>query len=604
MKLITINIILLFLANSSFAQDYSIRASVNKNKVALNERFEYKIEISGASTSLPNPDLPDLQNFALLSGPNTSTSIQYVNGAMSASKTYSYYLMPRNIGKHSIPKIVMEINGKNYESNAIMIEVVKQRTAKQNKQQQQPKTSTDEDLLGENLYFKALVDKRNVFQNEQLLVTYKLYFNLDVRGYDQEKVPAYPGFWKEEIKLPRQPKVNQEIINGIAYKTAVLYQAALFPTQAGELKIDPLSIVVNAVVKQKRKSRSLFDSFFDDPFGRTVRKSLSSNPITIKVKELPALGKPANFSGVVGKYSMSLSSDKNQVRANDAVSLKLNIAGQGNIKLVIPPKLNVPPDLEVYDPKEKTNINREKGRISGQKNIEYIVVPRYEGDYTIKPVSFSYFDPRAKKYKTLRTKPVNLKVVGGTLSPGDISGTSNLSKQEVELLGKDIRFIKEIAHFTRQGNKIYTNVLFLSGFIFPLILIGLAFSYKKHQVKLEGDVQFARRRKAGKIATKHLASAKKYMKAETSKEFYKFMSKALQGFVSDKLNIDMTDFTVNSVKKNLEKIRVNSDEIEEYQDCLQESDYMQFAGKDSEIGQMNTFFDKSRRCLTKLEKYI
>jgi len=603
MKLLTVNIILLLLANSLFAQEYSIRASVNKNKVALNERFEYKIEISGKSTSLPNPNLPDLKNFALVGGPNTSTSMQFINGAMSASKTYTYYLMPRNIGTHNIPKIIMEIDGENYESNAIAIEVIKQKAVKQNNQKQ-TKTSTDEDLLGENLYLKAHVNKRNVYQNEQILVTYKLYFRLTVRSYNFDKIPATAGFWVEEFKLSGQPPISREVINGIEYQVATLRQVALFPAQTGELNIDPLSITVDALVKQKRRSRSLFDSFFDDPFGRTVRKSLSSNSIKINVKELPANGKPSNFNGVVGKYSMSLTSDKNQVRANDAVSLKLKIAGEGNIKLAVPPKLNVPPDLEVYDPKEKTNIKRENGRVTGQKNIEYIVVPRYEGDYTIKPVSLSYFDPRAKQYKTLRTKTVNLKVVGGALSPGDISGTSNLSKQEVELLGKDIRFIKEIAKFSRQGNKTYTNVLFLSGFIFPLILVGLAFGYKKHQVKLEGDVQFARRRKAGKIATKHLASAKKYLKAETSKEFYKFMSKALQGFVSDKLNIDMTDFTVNSVKHNLEKIGVNSEEINEYQDCLQESDFMQFAGKDSEVDQMNTFFDKSKRCLTKLEKYI
>jgi oxygen tolerance protein BatD len=603
MKLLTINIILLFLANSLFAQEYSIRASVNKNKVALNERFEYKLEISGKSTSLPNPKIPELKNFALVGGPNTSTSIQYVNGAMSASNTYSYILMPRNIGKHTIPNIVMEIDGEKYESNTITIEVVKQKAQTQ-KKQSKAKTSTDQNLLGEKLYLKAQVDKRNVYQHEQILITYKLYFRASVRSYSFDKIPSTPGFWEEEFKLPGQPPISREIVNGVEYQVATLRQLALFPTQSGEFNIEPLSITVDAVVKRKKRSRSVFDSFFDDPFGQTVRQSLSSNSIKIKVKELPTNGKPINFNGIVGKYSMSLSSDKNQVRANDAVSLKLNIVGEGNIKLVVAPKLNVPPDLEVYDPKEKTNIKREKGKVTGQKNIEYIVVPRYEGDYTIKPVTLSYFDPKARKYKTLKTKAVELQVVGGVLSLGDISASTTLSKQEVELLGKDIRFIKEIAYFTKQGNKIYTNTMFLSGFVFPLILIGLAFGFKKHQVKLEGDVQFARRRKAGKIATKHLVHAKKYMNTETSKEFYKFMSKALQGFVSDKLSIDMTDFTVNSVKQNLEKIKVKEEEIKEYQDCLQESDYMQFAGKNSETTQMNTFFDKSKKCLTNLEKYI
>lgn len=603
MKLLTINIFLIFFINVLSAQDFSIRASVNKNKVALNDRFEYKIEISGESTSLPDPDLPEIKNFAILSGPNTSTSIQFINGAMSSSKSYSYILMPRNVGKYIIPKIEMEIDGKIYESNTISIEVVKQ-NAQPKRKQAQKKAATDEDLLGENLYLKAHIDKRNVFQNEQVLVTYKLYFRLTVRSYNFDKIPATPGFWVEEFKLPGQPPISREIINGIEYQVATLRQVALFPAQTGELIVEPLSITVDALVKRQNRSRSVFDSFFDDPFGRTVRKSLSSNSLKINVKELPAKGKPGNFNGVVGRYSMSLSSDKNQVKANDAVSLKLNISGEGNIKLIVPPQLTVPPDLEVYDPKEKTNIVRENGKISGQKNIEYIVVPRFEGAYTIKPVSLSYFDPKARKYKTLRTKSLYLDVVGGTLSPGDISTSTSLSKQEVQLLGKDIRFIKEMAYYSKQGDKLYTNPLYLSGFIFPFLLVGLAYGYKRHQVKLEGDIQFARRRKAGKIATKHLANAKKYMNSETSKEFYRFMSKALQGFVSDKLNIDMTDFTLISVKQNLEKIGVNTEEITEYQDCLQESDYMQFAGKNSDVEQMNTFFDKSKRCLTKLEKYI
>jgi hypothetical protein len=603
MKLLSINLILLSLINTLSAQDYSIRASVNKNKLALDERFEYKIEISGQSTSLPDPDLPDIKNFAVLSGPNTSTSIQFINGAMSSSKSYSYILMPRNIGKHIIPKIVMEIDGKNYESNAISIDVVKQKAKKQ-KKQPTAKASTDEDLLGENLYLKAHVNKRNVYQNELVLVTYKLYFRLTVRSYNFDKIPANPGFWMEEFKLPGQPEISREIVNGVEYQVATLRQVALFPTQSGELTIEPLVISVDALVKRKTRSRSLFDSFFDDPFGRTVRQSLNSNSIKINVKEFPEKGKPGNFNGVVGKYSITLSADKIQVKANDAVSLKLNILGEGNIKLVVPPKLTVPPDLEAYDPKEKTNIKREKGKVTGQKNIEYIVVPRFEGEYTIKPVSLSYFDPKARKYKTLRTKSIELEVVGGALSPGDISASTTLSKQEVELLGKDIRFIKEIAYYTQQGEKIYTNFLFLSGFIFPLILVGIAAGYKRHQIKLEGDVKFARRRKAGRIASKHLVHAKKIMKEETSKEFYKFMSKALQGFVSDKLNIDMTDFNVSSVKQNLKKIGVNAEEIKEYQECLQESDYMQFAGENSDLDQMNAFFNKSKKCLTNLEKYI
>jgi len=603
MKLISLNILLLIIVQTSFAQDYQIKTSVNKNKVALNERFEYKIEVSGQSTSLPDPKLPDFTNFAILSGPNSSTNIQFINGTMSSSKSYTYILMPRSMGKFTLPPSTVNVDGKSYQSNQITIQVVKEKQQQKNKKNK-TKSSTDEDLLGENLYLKTHINKKNVYQNEMVLVTYKLYFRITVRSFNFDKIPANPGFWTEEFKLPGQPEISTELVNGIAYQVATLRQIALFPTQAGELIIEPLVVSVDALIKRKSRSRSLFDSFFDDPFGRTVRKSLSSQVIKINVKELPSKEKPSDFTGAVGKYAMSLKADKNEVKANDAVSIKLSVAGEGNIKLIIPPKLNTPPDLEEYDPKEKTTIKRENGKVTGQKSVEYIIVPRYEGEYTIKPLMLSYFDPKARKYKTLKSQPINLKVIQGDLTSTGITSGASLSKQEVELLGKDIRFIKKITTFDKAGQKLYLNVYYLLSYLLPLLIIGLAWNYRRHQDKLSGDIQFARRKKAGKIAGKHLSQAKKSISNESGKEFYKLTSKALQGFVSDKLNIDMTDFTAESVKSNLEKRRVKTEEIDEYQECLNESDFRQFSGGNVDLNEMKIFFEKAKKCLTNLEKYI
>lgn len=603
MKIISINIFLLILINSAFSQEYTLRATVNKNKIAVNEKFEYKIEVSGESTSLPDPQLPEFQNFAILSGPNSSTNIQFINGKMSASKAYSYILMPRQVGTFTIPSSSINIGGKTIQSNQVNIEVVK---AAQKKATQKKSTTskTDEDLLGENIYLKAHINKKNVYLNEMVLVTYKLYFRVTVRSYNFDKIPSNPGFWMEEFKLPGQPEISTEIINGIAYQTATLRQIALFPTQVGELTIEPMTVSVDALVKRQTRSRSLFDSFFDDPFGRTVRKTLTTLPVKINVKSLPENGKPANFNGVVGKYSMSLKADKDVVKANDAVSIKLTIAGEGNIKLVSPPQLKTPPDIETYDPKENLSIKRENGKVSGQKTIEYILVPRFEGDYTIKPVSFSYFDPKSRKYKSLYSKPINLKVTSGDISSMGISAGSSLSKQEVELLGKDIRFIKEIASYNPAGEKLYYNLLYLSGYLLSILFVIVAWSYRRQQDKLIGDQKLARRKKAGKIAAKHLSQAKKSIKADRGKEFYKLMSKALQGFVSDKLNIDMTDFTAVSVKTSLKNRNVKDEEIDEYQECLDESDFKQFSGGGTELSEMEAFYEKAKKCLTKLEKYI
>ena len=374
MKFLLIYITILLTTAVGIAQDIQVTTTVNKNKVGLQENFEYKIEISGKSMSLPDPVFPELDEFYIISGPNSSTNIQYINGKMSSSKTYSYYLQPQKLGKINLPQVKLEYNGKIYTSNSIQIEVIKGAKAKsQNQKQQQTTSRKDEDLLGESLYLKAELNKRTAFVNEPITVTYKLYFRVSVRSFNWEKIPSNPGFWMEEFEIPSQPPIENEIINGMTYQVATLRKIALFPTKSGELLIEPLSVSVDALVKSQRKSRSLFDSFFDDPFGRTVRKVLSSKAIPINIKPLPEKNKPINFSGAVGNFSLSVTSDKAQLKVNEAASVKISVSGEGNIKLVKAPALKTPPDMEVYDPKEKTNINRDNNRISGNKIVEYII---------------------------------------------------------------------------------------------------------------------------------------------------------------------------------------------------------------------------------------
>jgi len=277
-------------AGYAFSADVTLKATVDKTRVGLNDRFVYTIEVSGESTSLPKPNFPSFESFTILSGPNTSTNIQFINGAMSSSNTYTFYLRPQKEGKFSIPEATLDVDDETISSNSIEITVVKGSSAPQ-PQQESPKSRKDEDLLGENLYLKAFVDKSTVYQSQQILIEYKLYFRVDVRSYNIEKLPTNTGFWMEEFKLPSQPRVGNEIINGINYRVATLRKVALFPTRSGEISIEPMTISLDAVVKQKRRSRSIFDDFFDDPFGRTVKTSVSSQPLKIKVKPLPQAGK-------------------------------------------------------------------------------------------------------------------------------------------------------------------------------------------------------------------------------------------------------------------------------------------------------------------------
>ncbi|TFH01653.1 MAG: protein BatD [Calditrichales bacterium] len=596
-------ILLVFTVSRLVAADVSIRTMVDKNPVGLNDRFVYTIEVSGESTSLPRPVYPSFEGFSVLSGPNTSTNIQYVNGAMTSSNSYSFYLMPQKEGTFMIPSVSIDEGGETISSNSVEIKVVKG-SAPANAGKSALQNKEDADIKGDNLYLKTEVDKKSVYQNEQIIVAYKLYFRVSVRSYNPEKIPANPGFWTEEFQLGSQPTVNTEIINGVNYQVATLRQVALFPTRSGQLTVEPMVISVDAVVKRQRRSRSLFDDFFDDPFGRTVKKSITSQAVTINVKPLPLANKPSDFEGTVGNYRMDISADKTELKANEAVSLRLNINGQGNMKLLNAPKVNLPSDMEVYEPKEKTNVTRENNRIGGSKEIEYVIVPRFAGEYRIDPVTFSFFDPQKRTYQRATTRGITLNILPGDKTDASLLAGSSLSKQEITLLGKDIRYIKETFEYYPSGRKLYTNWLYLLSYLIPLIALLLAWRYQVYQNKLRGNVRLARQRKAGRVAAKHLAVARKMLKSNHKEDFYRATTDALQGFVCDKLDMQLSDFNLVEVSKLLEKSRMSQEDIAEYVTCLQESDFQRYAGSGMDTVEMKSFYTRVSNIMTGMEKSI
>jgi len=587
----------------SRAADITLKATVDRNQVGVNDHFVYTVEISGKSTSLPDPEFPSFEGFSVLSGPNTSTNIQFVNGAMSSSKSYAFYLMPEKEGDFLIQAATVEVDGEALSSNTINIKVVKG-TNKPPAADKKANTSDNGDISGESLILKTLVDKKKVYQNEQILVEYKLYFRVSVRSYNIEKMPATPGFWMEEFKMSSQPPVSTEIINGINYQVATLRKVALFPTRSGDMKIEPMVISVDALAPRRARTRSLFDNFFDDPFGRTIKKTLQSEAVTISVQPLPEKNRPKDFDGVVGRYDLTASADNTQLKTNEAVSLKLTVRGTGNIKLVKPPALKLPPDMEVYDPREKTDISTENNKISGSKTVEYVVVPRLKGEYQIEPVSLSYFDPVRGEYKRSSTTPIILDVLQGENSASALLGGSNLSKQEVELLGEDIRYIKEKAEFFIDDQNLYDNWLYLISYFLPFLALILAWRYHVNQTKLKGNIQLARRQKAGKLASKHLSQARKMMKSGDEPAFYRATSDALQGFVCDRLSLQISDFSSVSVRPALQKAGLGDDEVDEYLSCLQESDFRRYAGTTDGSGETEKFYERAKKILTRLEKYI
>ncbi len=588
--------------------EIEISTSVDRTVIDLNQTFNLTVDISGdKANSAGDPQMPDVSEFADYMGSSgTSQNIQIINGRMSVSKSISFTYMATKIGKFTIPSAILKFGGKEYRSKPIQIEVVqatqRQPQTRQRKTPATPLTPSQEQSIEDNLYLKVSVNKRRVYINEPVILSYKIYTRVSVTQYGINNLPNTAGFWVEEFPLGNQPQTYEEIVNGKKFMVAEIKRMALFPTDAGQKNIGPMQIECNVRVQTRR--RSIFDSFFDDPFfGRSVRQVVKSKPVTIEVLPLPPEGKPINFSGLVGQFNLSANVDKQSVKTNEAISLNVKISGKGNIKMIPTPQVELPPDFEKYEPKVSEKINRTENSISGNKTFEYVLIPRYPGVQKIKPVKFSYFDVGSKHYKMLSTPELVINVQKG--SDEFMTVTSGLSKEEVKLLGKDIRFLQlSNVQFDKIGSYFYKQFYFILILIFPIIVVISSLGYRHHLDKLSENVAYARSRKANQMAMRRLHKAKKLLSETTQKEFYAEISNSLMGFLGDKLNIAAAGIITDEVEGLMQSRGVDEQVIKQYLACLQMCDYQRFAPSNARLDEMKGFFDQAKRAIVVLEKVI
>ncbi len=607
-----ISIILLAVVSvSARAQDVSITASVDHNPVGLNDQFTYQVEVSGSAQNLPDVQLPDFGSFAVLGGPSVSSSFQIVNFNMSASKTYTMTLMPRNVGTFKIGAASASFKGKDFKSNSVDVTVVKQSAQNQPIPQNRPGSrgrqsgETDQDL-SKILFLKAIPSKRSPYVNEEVTLSYKIYFRANITNNEVSKLPEAVGCWVEDYPIPQRPKIYTETLNGVQYNVAEIRKVALFPSRAGKITVSPMELIVETVIRQRsRNSRDLFDSFFNDPFGQVVKKRLSSGPVVLNVKPVPEAGKPADYSGLVGDFKIHSSLDKNAVQANEAVSYKVKISGSGLLKFLNKLPVEFSPDFEVYDPKVNENMNKSGARMSANKEFEYVVIPRLAGQHRIKAFSLSYFNPADRRYHEMRVPEYSIDVSKGKdLALGSGSG-AGLSKEEVRLLGSDIHFIKEEAgDFKPIGRLPYMNWWFYLSLILPVGVLGMAWIYRNHLEKMSTNVEYARSRKAHKQAQMQLREAKTLWKQGKGAEFYGAVSRGLTGYVADKTNQSAAGLVRDDVLQILGKSRVEDDLRNQFLTCLDEADFRRFAPGNVQDGDMKQFYDRAENILVKLEKYF
>ena len=589
----------------SFAQ---FSATTSQSTVAVGDQFQITYAFQGNGTNFRAPAIPD---FNTLMGPSQSTSMQIMNGSVSQSISFTYVLQAVKEGTFTISPATIESSGKNgkekFMSNSLNIIVVKGNAPAAGGQKgggNQQQSGGESVAGGKNVFLKVSVDKANAYQGEGIIVTYKLFTKVDLVNYAISKMPSSNGFWSQEIQLPQQPQFHYENYDGVQYKVAEIKKFVLFPQRSGSLSLEPMEGEVIARVQVKRQqSRDPFDQFFNNPFFgnvQDVKVALKSETVRITVHDLPTHA-PANFTGAVGNFSMEASLDKNETKAHDAVTLKIKVTGKGNVKLIETPKINFPAEFESYDPKVNTNVSATVAGVSGSKTFEYLIIPRNAGEYKIPISGFSYFDLDKKRYVSIDGTEFLLKVAKGAETV--TTTVSGVSKSDIQFIGKDIRFIKTaVPSFVQSNQILYNTPVFYSLIAAPALMFVFLLVFRRRYQEMQSNITLMRSRKANKVAKKRLSAAKKFLGENKREAFLDEMFRALWGFISDKLQISVSELTKDNVVSALSAKNISKESTELFIEALDACELARFApGVASSIDEI---YKKGIAVISKLEEEI
>lgn len=593
---------ILFTSNVSFAQ--KLTAQTSKTKVAVGESFQISFSLNSSGSNFKAPPLTD---FDVYSGPNQSTSMSYVNGSMSQSITLSYVVAAKKEGKINIGPASVNVNGATIQSNPFTIEVVKgaanaQNQGNANHAAQNPSAPTSENL-SDNLFVKTIVSKTKAYLGEQITVTHKVYTRYQLRGFQDIKFPDYTGFWAQDMPNNPQIQVVNENIDGVNYQVGELKRTYLFAQRSGKLEIEPMNIECVVRKQSNRRPRDVFEQFFGGGY-EDATYSVKSKSVAIEILPLPDANKPADFSGAVGSYSFKAQISKEKIKANDAVNLTITLNGKGNIKLVDPLKINFPEDFETYDPKTKENITAGANGVSGNKTFDYLIIPRHEGDYKIDQINFSYFDPEKKQYITIPSPEFTINVEKGAGGEESANVFNPRSKEDVKVLGNDIRYIKtNNIHLEPKNDYFFGSPLFYLGLISPFFaFVGFIFVRRKN-TEQNKDAVAVKSRKATKMAKKRLSLAEQYLKSNNKEQFYVEIFKALYGYIGDKLNILAADLNKEHISDTLKAKNVNDVTIQQLITTLDNCEYARYAPS-AVSGDLNSIYNSTVELITKIEDEI
>lgn len=559
-------------------QDIKFRASASPRVLRAGEQFglEYNLNVK-----VSDLEIPALTDFQLLGGPSTGSSrnIQIINGKTTTTVqyTYTYYLRAQKEGTFTIAPAKARYKGKIYESNSVTVEVIgaggsrQQSQSAQGQDQQQGQVQQDVQT-GEDIFVRLHVDKQSAYLGEQIVAWVKIYTKIQLSGLNQGyKGPEFTGFYKQPVEIPQLTNLEAENVNGEIYYTGTIQKFVLYPQKTGEITIDPFELGVTIRQQVRSRSRSIFDDFFG-PTVQDIPRTLTSKAVKIRVKPLPS--RPQSFTGAVGHFSMQSSVDKNFLRTNEALTFKVAITGKGNIKLIDEPNVTFPPNIEQFEPK---TVVHQTNELSGTKTFEYVLIPRYAGEYKIPPFEFTYFDPAKGDFTTLVSEEYTIDVEKGDEDTTTVVVTG-LSKEDFRLLGRDILFIKNKPFkLYRQDKIIFGQPFFYLIYGISFLLFLLVVFLRRETIRRNANISQVKNRKANRMARKRLKKAQSYLKQNQQDAFYEEVMKALWGYLGDKLTIPVAELSRDRSRDVLKQKGIDDELSDSIYHLLDNCEYARFA---------------------------
>lgn len=579
------------------------------NLVGLNEQFNVTFIISGDHAPSDFQWEPG-NDFQLVWGPQkgTSTSVSIVNGktTRSSQTTYTYVLLPRNTGRFQINAAEATVSKEKISSSRPTIEVVSDGAAASSQGSQGQSSQGNSGSQGsaqtgtvsaDDMFLRLNFSKRNAMVGETITATLKLYQRVNIAGFEDARFPTFNGFWSQETQAPTNIQFRRESVGDKIYNTAVLRSWNLVPQKAGDITIEGAELVCLVNIRtQRRSTGSIFDDFFQDDY-QTIRKRVSTQPVTVHVSALPG-GAPASFGGGVGSFKMSAALTRDSLKTHDAASLRITVTGTGNVTLLEAPKVSFPPDFEVYDVKTSD--------VSGGKVFEYPFIPRSHGDFVLGPVEYSYFDIASRKYVTLKSQALPVKVGKGTDTGTPDAGQviQGVNRKDVRDVGSDIRFIvTKPAAFASVGHFFVGSPAFwILAALLLALAAGLYFALRTLAAR-RADIAGSKNRGATKMARKRLAQAGAFLKGNLYTAFYEELHRALLGFVSDKLNMDAADMSKENISAKLAGQGAGEALAADFVSLLDACEYARYA-PDAGHEAMNMHYEKAVSVISAIDEHM